>query len=117
MTGPFDLPEGATWRELDDRDRAWLGSVAISLTIRLRRVSDGLERDVIERWYSFVPEGRGDLVGSITFQWLEGNYSCDCNRALFFARAAGEPEPEDRPCTDDQFVVVSPAWLAGDPGV
>lgn len=27
------------------------------------------------------------------FLWTEGNYSCDCNRALFFARANGEPDP------------------------
>jgi hypothetical protein len=29
--------------------------------------------------------------------WTEGNYSCDCNRALFFARANGEPDPNE-PC-------------------
>lgn len=26
------------------------------------------------------------------FIWQEGNYSCDCNRALFFARANDEDE-------------------------
>lgn len=28
------------------------------------------------------------------FLWSEGNYSCDCNRSLFFQRAAGKPEME-----------------------
>lgn len=27
------------------------------------------------------------------FMWNEGNYACACNRALFFARAGGEPDP------------------------
>ena len=27
------------------------------------------------------------------FMWTEGNYSCDCNRLLFFVRSGGEPEP------------------------
>jgi hypothetical protein len=26
-----------------------------------------------------------------TFNWAENNYSCDCNRRIFFKRAAGEP--------------------------
>jgi hypothetical protein len=36
------------------------------------------------------------------YMWTEGNYSCDCNRRLFMARALGEPEPEDpnNPCGD-----------------
>jgi hypothetical protein len=38
------------------------------------------------------------------YMWSEGNYACDCNRALFFARAAGEPDP-DRPCGDSAFGV------------
>ena len=27
------------------------------------------------------------------FLWTEGNFGCDCNRALFFARAGGEEDP------------------------
>lgn len=36
------------------------------------------------------------------FIWSEGNYACDCNRALFFARAIGEDDPE-RSCGDSAF--------------
>ena len=37
------------------------------------------------------------------FIWDEGNFSCDCNRALFFLRAKGVPEEDidhddDTPC-------------------
>ena len=40
--------------------------------------------------------------------WSEGNYSCDCNRELFFARGRGEPEPanENLRCTDGRFLVL-----------
>lgn len=36
------------------------------------------------------------------FIWADGNYACDCNRALFFARAAGEDDP-DRGCGTTAF--------------
>lgn len=38
------------------------------------------------------------------FMWTDGNYGCDCNRALFFARAAGE-EDADVPCGNSAFSV------------
>lgn len=31
------------------------------------------------------------------YMWEEGNYSCDCNRGMFFASVKGEPDP-DMPC-------------------
>ena len=38
------------------------------------------------------------------FIWTDGNYACDCNRALFFARAAGAGDPNTA-CSDGRFVV------------
>ena len=38
------------------------------------------------------------------FQWIEGNYSCDCNRELFFARAKEMPEPPVS-CGEERFGV------------
>src|SRR4051812_5803648 len=40
----------------------------------------------------------GDWTETTEFTWVEGNYSCDCNRSLFFARAAGEPDDVSAPC-------------------
>jgi hypothetical protein len=40
------------------------------------------------------------------FIWCDGNFSCDCNRALFFAEAAGRPRPEDSPCTETRYRIV-----------
>jgi len=42
---------------------------------------------------------------SSRYIWEEGNFACDCNRALFFARSIGEDDPEDRPCGDERFTV------------
>jgi hypothetical protein len=39
--------------------------------------------------------------GGADYMWTEGNWSCDCNKRLFIARALGEPEPETTdPCGD-----------------
>lgn len=40
------------------------------------------------------------------FMWTEGNYACDCNRAIFFAEAGGEDEPEVT-CSDGKYSIVS----------
>lgn len=45
----------------------------------------------------------GDKYPSV-FNWEENNYACDCNRALFFARAKGEDEP-DVECGDGLYSV------------
>ncbi len=36
--------------------------------------------------------------------WSEGNYACDCNRAIFFAKAKGEPAP-GCPCGYERFLI------------
>lgn len=41
--------------------------------------------------------------------WQDGNYSCDCNRSLFFARAGGASDDESweqcSECGDGEFFV------------
>ena len=46
-------------------------------------------------------ECEDDLIESILFQYLENNYSCDCNRRLFIARAHKEEESWATACTED----------------
>ena len=48
----------------------------------------------------------GDEHPSV-FNWEENNYSCDCNRLLFFNRVKGEEKDEDWDveCTDGNFSV------------
>lgn len=40
------------------------------------------------------------------WQWTDGNFGCDCNRHLFFARAVGEDENEDPDCGDGRYTIV-----------
>lgn len=69
----------------------------------LQRKSDGMVRlyPVEDKWSELTE-----------FMWSEGNYACDCNRKLFFARTAGEPDPpeKDLPCTpctgDEEYIVL-----------
>jgi hypothetical protein len=129
MHQPFPLPEGLALRELTEDDKRWLGArndyakfAALSITVTIRH-PDGRERQYTDGWYPFDPfknprdlsrygskiEALDGLLEGILFQWTEGNYGCDCNRARFFARAAEEDDP-DVPC-GDTYRVVSPAWL------
>lgn len=63
----------------------------------LKRISDGKVAEYRDEHEWEDPE---DAV----YQWTEGNYGCDCNRQLFFARAAGEeePRPKDLSCGEEQ---------------
>jgi hypothetical protein len=40
------------------------------------------------------------------FMWTEGNFGCDCNRHLFFERAAGRETAEDRKCGEDAYFAI-----------
>jgi hypothetical protein len=40
------------------------------------------------------------------FMWTEGNFACDCNRAMMFQRAGGEEQTWDHDCGDDQYSVL-----------
>src|SRR5687768_13069390 len=40
------------------------------------------------------------------FMWTDGNYACDCNRALFFGYATGdEMDDDDTPCGEGAYAV------------
>lgn len=48
-------------------------------------------------------EGEWDNMTKRLFE--QAHYACDCNRALFFARAADEPEPKRRPCGRTRYAI------------
>lgn len=62
-------------------------------TVEIRRNSDGVVRKYQDEY-----EWHGDYI------WADGNYSCDCNRYLFFQRVAKEPEG-DCECGDGAYSV------------
>lgn len=68
-------------------------------TLEIRRNADGLIRRDLKLWKWF-----GNFI------WEDGNFACDCNRYLFWCRAAGEPETEDEDgpehgCGDERYSV------------
>jgi hypothetical protein len=89
---PNDLAE---WTVLD----LHADSVSLKITeaIRCNATGETRERESSIRWFN------GD-DGPHTYNWEDGNFSCDCNRAMFFAAAAGEPDP-DVPCSNGLFSV------------
>jgi hypothetical protein len=90
----------------------------VSYSVTIIRNSDG-ERATISH--------DGDWDEGAEFIWSEGNYSCDCNRAIFFARERDEPDPwppcecgkvpaeckcQHPPCGDTLFSVILPTELS-----
>ncbi len=68
----------------------------MSYIVTIRRTADGKEVDYVDNlpWEE-----------SSEYMWNEGNYGCDCNRAIFFARAQGLTDP-DRTCGHTAFEIV-----------
>lgn len=48
-----------------------------------------------------------DDESHMLYMFRDGNYSCDCNRELFFQRAVGEPETDldEVSCGDGRYVI------------
>lgn len=72
---------------------------AVKAVLEIRRNADGVIRRDPELWDYY-----GDFI------WSDGNFACDCNRYLFFCRAAGEPEDDDEEgpehaCGDERYSV------------
>lgn len=78
----------------DGRAEIWVDAVA-----RIRKNETGEVREYATQ----VPLDHQATVPS-EYIWADGNYQCDCNRRLFFARAKGEPE-EDADCSDGLYSV------------
>lgn len=81
-----------------------------SYDVYIRRNADGL---VHVYHYDGPWEEHSD------YMWFEGNYACDCNRYLFFQRAADEPESDDRQCGEtayfiEKFVLSDGSEIPGD---
>jgi hypothetical protein len=62
--------------------------------IEIRRNSDGVVRKYQDNY-----DWGGDYI------WADGNYSCDCNRYLFFQRAADDDEDDNTGCSDGKYSV------------
>lgn len=68
----------------------------MSFAVEIKRMADGLIA---------IHQEPGDWETDLNeFQWCDNNYSCDCNRELFFERACGnKPGLGDVECGDTAF--------------
>lgn len=80
---------------------------SVKIRISMTRLTDNKTVEFEDLLYRDLPDYDG------LFIWDEGNYSCDCNRSLFFARAASEDEP-DEPCGSGQYKINWIKTLMGD---
>jgi len=75
--------------------------VKLEVTMRIRRVSDG---EIATYRYAVdvdAPHEPSD------FMYTEGNDACDCNRGLYFDRARGDEDANEkaRGCGDSAYVL------------
>lgn len=72
----------------------------LKVQISITRISDGKN---VTYWDDEGLYQDEDYDG--TFIWEDGNFSCDCNRSIFFHKALGGLEEIETVCGDTQFKV------------
>lgn len=96
------------WKVIENSDQerpgyAFRDYLAIEVIVEILHNQSGIIHQYIFSEMMQVGENHPSI-----FNWKENNYSCDCNRHLFFHRAIGqEPEDddEDDECTDYKYSV------------
>jgi hypothetical protein len=73
-------------------------------TVEIRRNADGLVRKY---------EDDCEWQEGSDYLWGDGNYACDCNRSLFFARAVGDDDDSERPPCGGELYSVRITGSAG----
>jgi len=69
--------------------------------ITIRHVASGVERTHGE---CFDVDDDPVSIRDYVWSWTAGNFGCDCNRALCFARSGGEEDP-DMECSTGLYLV------------
>lgn len=90
------------WIAVENTDRQIEGFVHVECIAEIRYNETGEVRE-----YETIELLDIDCKQPSVFNWEENNYSCDCNRHLFFKRAKNEETEEDWDitCTDGKYSV------------
>ena len=94
------------WKEYEvDPIHQREGMIWVEVVAHIRKNDTG----EIRLYRTHEPLYKGEKAPNI-FNWAENNYSCDCNRRLFFGRVIeGEDwwdcDDEDDECSDGQYSV------------
>ena len=95
------------WIYVDVPARLTSGEIWVAVDVHIKCVATGEIRVYRSHEQLCTENGYPDV-----FNWMDGNYSCDCNRALFFAQCVEGTDPsDDMPCTNHKFKVrlINPA--------
>lgn len=72
----------------------------------LRDTRDGRTCVYLDPWRDTFPDGTPVEPHNVIFQWLEGNWSCDCNRICFLESTIDieswrqrYTDPDSHPCS------------------
>ena len=80
---------------VDTNEKPWTKEDVVS-TVFIKDVSTGEIRSFEDDHSVYFADGEYNF-----FMWDEGNWSCDCNRELFFNRAGGQQyDNKDLVCGD-----------------
>lgn len=77
---------------------SWVAVLAMITKVETGEVREYITEEILREGDEYPNE----------FNWEEGNYSCDCNRDLFFLRAGGEDDSESfesYQCSDGKYSV------------
>ena len=75
----------------------------IQYTVRIRQVSSGKEVDYHP---SITPWEDDGGYSAVKYMFEDGNYSCDCNREIFFYRAQQQEIDQDAQiCSSSKYLV------------
>lgn len=90
------------WIEVKQEGRQMDGCIWVECIAEIRNNETGEIREY--ETHEILMEGEEHPS---VFNWEDNNYSCDCNRILFFKRAKDEETDEDWnvECTDGKFSV------------
>ena len=77
----------------------------MKIDVHIRKNETGEERVYCDDT-EWLDRGECTAEAGVCWMYEEGNYSCDCNRELFFERARGnDPDLDDVRCSDGRFTV------------
>lgn len=91
------------WIEIREIDNGSIKGKIVSVIAEIRKNSTGEIREYVSEEIL-----ENDTNFPSVFNWEENNYSCDCNRHIFFKRACNEVVTDDdfeRECSDGKYSV------------
>ena len=103
-----------------DDTKGWLNHPGFIVVIRKNDTGESVNYEEPYYVHQFHDDDDRDRdflhYGFSEYMWGAGNYSCDCNRELFWARTKGVEEPEHTGfCIGKGQYTVTAVYIKGEP--